>query len=69
MNPRDVLRKATEGAQVPNYAKILSESGQEENVETLMEVLQYRPTGDLITDADDSWSAEDSLADIARYSK
>ena len=34
-----------------------------------MEVLQYRPTGDLITDADDSWSVEDSLADIARYSK
>jgi len=69
MNPRDVLRRATEGAQVPNYAKILSESGQEENVETLMEVLQYRSTGDLITDADDSWSVEDSLADIARYSK
>lgn len=69
MNPRDVLRRATEGAQVPNYAKILGESGQEENVETLMEVLQYRSTGDLITDADDSWSVEDSLADIARYSK
>lgn len=69
MNPRDVLRRAAEDAQVPNYAKILSESGQEENVETLMEVLQYRSTGDLITDADDSWSVEDSLADIARYSK
>jgi hypothetical protein len=69
VNRKELMARLARRGPALSQDEIVRSSGKVENVETLIDLLTYRATGDLVTDPSDHWDPADSIADIERYAK
>jgi hypothetical protein len=69
VNRKELMARLARRGPALSQDEIVRSSGKVENVDTLIDLLTYRATGDLVTDPNDHWDPADSIADIERYAK